>query len=1343
MRKQLRAKIRRGFAATLTTAMVMTSMPQGGVFAAGDSASDIESGNGVAQILDIGEPEEEKVAVEVFSKYGEIKNIYISREEYEDMYSVDEDEILTYSTETEETETSLAPVKPEWNALPAPSAGKYSFQYADLVNNGDDADNYCILLMGDGYTASEQDKFLQVAQKIADYFMTRVPFSDSDIKTKINIRAVCVVSNVSGVNENDSTPYDTFFQSSFWNNTIERLIVAHNSTRVWEIVEQYMPDAKCPIVIGNSTKYGGSGGSYCTISANESAPDIAFHEFGHTGGGLSDEYWESTYESSNRHESPNRTGNSDSSTCRWSDLVGVNGVGLYSFSEAGVTDWYRPHQSCEMRYLNQQYCEVCKRHIRSVIKGVTDNAVPSNAVISNAAQLQDYCQRVNNGASTTGKTVTLSADITLSGTGNLACMKTFKGVFDGNGHTISNINMTSSDGNFGFIGELSSTGIVKNLHLNNVYVQGGGYHTGGLVGNCKGEVYGCSVSGTVRGSDAVGGIAGGTESGANIHDNYNLANVYASAQVAGGVAGWATGGTINNNYSMGDITSDQAWKGSIVGYQTDTTCTNNYYLNGKQNTSGIGDAKSSTEFADGTVTSLLNSVNNIWKQGASYPVHSFSSTTIEETTTTSADVTYDAFDRIEAEKYSSNSGTVIDTNSSASGGYNIGGVTNNTSITFNKINFTEAASSISFYYSSPSGTGGNIEVYCDDNKVGAVATVNNGSSWSTYSTLAGRLSTQIAAGTHKITLKFITSSSYTCNLDYFNFIRANGDTTAPAGYTFCQQSSDATWHTIGAWSYYLGTWNNSVGYYKGGTEANDFTLQIANNDKAMWGIQVAMNDIAVQDGHNYTYTINMTSTAAGTIIHKEDISNSGDNSFAISSGNNTITGTFTASGTTAKILMELASGIDAGTELQITGYTLKDNTQETTTSEDEAQYSFQDGTLNNWVTVGDWGLYFGDWNGTASCRYATGNNKAFVIKADKVNKGAQWLIQSSYTQDAKDGHTYRVTANVTLSKAGSIGIKEDLTNEADNPVYTDIAANQATNLVGEYAVTGDKIKVMFELGTGIEEGTLIEFNSIKIEDITVFDPVEATGVSVSSPKVETISVTWSQSEEAIENGQKYNVYVDGVKKLSSVSSGTYTITGITGGTHNVKVTGVLDGKETSGVEVQVQVKKKLEDGIEIYGFQINGNTKGIRTIYNVDSEIDGKSVTESGLIYSLEGYALDSDMVVGSSNSDVHSYASTSNGLYSGVLADSDIASTRIMTMKFADRTQKELTINWKIRAYAKLSDGSYKYTDVVSYKIYDIADEVYQNSGMPNATLHNYLHTDILTKVNANYQSMEYKPNN
>ena len=166
---------------------------------------------------------------------------------------------------------------------------------------------------------------------------------------------------------------------------------------------------------------------------------------------------------------------------------------------------------------------------------------------------------------------------------------------------------------------------------------------------------------------------------------------------------------------------------------------------------------------------------------------------------------------------------------------------------------------------------------------------------------------------------------------------------------------------------------------------------------------------------------------------------------------------------------------------------------------DNIPSGYTEATVNQWTPSGKWECYFGNLSGTASGSYKWASDADYNIYVDKANKGTAWLVQGSYTDNVTNGHTYKVTVDVTASKACSIGIKEDLSNKKDPQVYTDIPANGTRTLTGTYTVTNNQIKVMFELGQNVDAGTNINFKNIKIEDTTASTTKESTTPTTAAP----------------------------------------------------------------------------------------------------------------------------------------------------------------------------------------------------------------------------------------------------
>ena len=79
------------------------------------------------------------------------------------------------------------------------------------------------------------------------------------------------------------------------------------------------------------------------------------------------------------------------------------------------------------------------------------------------------------------------------------------------------------------------------------------------------------------------------------------------------------------------------------------------------------------------------------------------------------------------------------------------------------------------------------------------------------------------------------------------------------------------------------------------------------------------------------------------------------------------------------------------------------------------------------------------------------------------------------------------------------------------------------------------------------------------------------------------------------------------------------------------------------------------------------------------------------------------------------------------------------MTMKFYYGNREEFLDTYAARAYVKLSDGTYRYSKVSKYSIYDVAVKLYEAKEMPTKDGHNYLYNSILRVANHNYKEVLY----
>ena len=166
--------------------------------------------------------------------------------------------------------------------------------------------------------------------------------------------------------------------------------------------------------------------------------------------------------------------------------------------------------------------------------------------VTSADGLINVAELVNGGK--TDINITLGKNIDLTGKGwtpiGTNYEKRYKGTFDGRGHTIKGLTVTTNDQFVGLFGYLDKAGTVKNVVMegiqitsNHVLMSG---NTGGVVGYSWGTIENCSVSGSVSGTNCVGGVVGSQKAGSII--GCSSSAIVKGTRYVGGVAGekWGT-----------------------------------------------------------------------------------------------------------------------------------------------------------------------------------------------------------------------------------------------------------------------------------------------------------------------------------------------------------------------------------------------------------------------------------------------------------------------------------------------------------------------------------------------------------------------------------------------------------------------------------------------------------------------------------------------------------------------------------------------------------------------------------------------------------------------------------
>ena len=269
--------------------------------------------------------------------------------------------------------------------------------------------------------------------------------------------------------------------------------------------------------------------------------------------------------------------------------------------------------------------------------------------VTSADGLMNVAELVNGGK--TDINITLDKNIDLTGKGWTPIGTSFKnsytGTFDGGGHTITGLTVTTNDKYAGLFGYIGNAGTVKNVVMEGVLItsNNGSSQAGGVAGfsrgtieNCSvsgsvsgtvyvggvvgaqwgGSITGCSSSATVKGMVDVGGVAGQTNSNATMTACYATGNVIIEINPAkniacGSLVGMNAGSSLLACYATGNVTST----GSSTGYMhiggflgnNYTTVTACYWKNNHEQGIGYNRESTGATKVDGSVVTWQKAVD--------------------------------------------------------------------------------------------------------------------------------------------------------------------------------------------------------------------------------------------------------------------------------------------------------------------------------------------------------------------------------------------------------------------------------------------------------------------------------------------------------------------------------------------------------------------------------------------------------------------------------------------------------------------------------------------------------------------------------------------------------------
>jgi len=266
-----------------------------------------------------------------------------------------------------------------------------TFETKWIEKNGIPAQKVDIVVLAEGYSQKEKQKFFDDTQRLCNYLFTEEPFRSE--RENFNINAVFTPSLESGTDVPGEHIYrNTRFNSTFYTFDVPRYLTTTDMKSIYDAAGTVPYDFIYLLV--NTDRYGG-GGFYnlltvCT-SNNERSPQVFIHEFGHGFAGLADEYYtsdvayEDFYNLKVEPWEPNLTTLVDFGK-KWKAMLDPstpvptprkteyqNTIGVYEGGGYMSKGIFSPYMNCRMKSNDSEgFCPVCEKALREMIRVHTE-----------------------------------------------------------------------------------------------------------------------------------------------------------------------------------------------------------------------------------------------------------------------------------------------------------------------------------------------------------------------------------------------------------------------------------------------------------------------------------------------------------------------------------------------------------------------------------------------------------------------------------------------------------------------------------------------------------------------------------------------------------------------------------------------------------------------------------------------------------------------------------------------------------------------------------------------------------------------------------------------------------
>ena len=265
-----------------------------------------------------------------------------------------------------------------------------NFEIFDIVKNGEPEKKVDLVILAEGYTEAEKQKFEDDCQRVTSYLFDEEPFKSE--KNSFNVKAVFTPSVESGTDIPGENIYkNTFFNSTFYTFDLPRYLTTSDMKTIYDAAAT-VPYDQIYILV-NTKRYGGGGFyNFLTVCSadNELTREVFVHEFGHGFAGLGDEYYNSSVAYENYYNletepwEPNLTTLVDFDI-KWKKMIPDSvpiptpretrynkTIGVYEGGGYMNNGIYSPSIDCRMKSnVAKSFCPVCAEAIKKTIEFYT------------------------------------------------------------------------------------------------------------------------------------------------------------------------------------------------------------------------------------------------------------------------------------------------------------------------------------------------------------------------------------------------------------------------------------------------------------------------------------------------------------------------------------------------------------------------------------------------------------------------------------------------------------------------------------------------------------------------------------------------------------------------------------------------------------------------------------------------------------------------------------------------------------------------------------------------------------------------------------------------------------